>query len=228
MDAVIFDFDGVIVDTEHLHHQAFQVVFEPLGMPITWERYVESYIGFDDRDAVRERHREAGRDLTDETMQDMIRRKARAFLDLVEQADLQPFPGVGELIRELSGRVPLALCSGALSSDVEPILKRFALDGCFDTRVTADHVSVSKPHPESYRTALARLQELYPDRTLSPDRTVAIEDTPTGIESAAGAGLRVLAVGNSYSPDALTAAEIVVETLHGIDGAALDRLFRFE
>jgi HAD superfamily hydrolase (TIGR01509 family) len=219
LDAVIFDFDGIIVDTEPLHYKAFQELLVPLGLGYSWEEYLETYLGFDDRDAFREAFRATGRTLSAAELKSLMDGKAQAFLRIVA-GGVPPYPGVVELIRSISGTLPLALCSGALRGDIDPILAQLGLVGAFDTLVTADEVAASKPHPESYRLAVQRLQELFPGR-VDPARSLAVEDTPAGILSATGAGLRVLAVTNSYPEERLTGACRVVTSLAGVDLEAL-------
>lgn len=215
VQAVIFDFDGVIVDSEPFHYQAFQRVLQPLGLGFSWQEYLDCYIGFDDRDAFREVHRQAGRDLSDSLLQELIDRKAAVFPDVVA-GSAQPYPGVVELIRDLASQLPLALCSGALRSDILPILEQLGIREHFSVLVTADDVHVSKPDPASYRLAVTRLQETFPQLAFSPNRCFAIEDTPAGIASAVGAGVRVIAVTNSYAAEALSSATIVVSSLADI------------
>ena len=138
LSAIIFDFDGVIVNTEPLHYRAMQEVLAPLGLGYTWEDYVAVYIGFDDRDALRERYKRAGKILPDADLPDLIQRKADAFERLVMAEGAVPYPGVVRFIRSLVGQIPVALCSGALRRDVAPILSRLHLDRCFNVVVTAD------------------------------------------------------------------------------------------
>ena len=222
LNAVIFDFDGVIVDTEPLHYKAFQELLVPLGLGYSWEEYLERYIGFDDRDAFREAFRVHGRTLSDAELKKLIRGKGDAFLAIVS-GGVAPYPGVAELIRSISGRLPLALCSGALKSDIEPILAGLGLTDAFDVKVTADEVAASKPDPESYRLAVRRLQERYPGK-VEAAASIAVEDTPAGIASATGAGLKVLAVTNSYPREKLTGASRVVNSLVGVDIEGLSLL----
>jgi HAD superfamily hydrolase (TIGR01509 family) len=219
LNAVIFDFDGIIVDTEPLHYRAFQEILEPLGLGYSWQEYLERYMGFDDRDAFREAFLVGGRPLSDHELKECIAEKAQAFLRIVSTG-VAPYPGVVEMIRSISGNLPLGLCSGALHSDIEPILAQLGLTGAFDAMVTAEEVAASKPDPESYRLTLRRLQELFPGR-IEPAASLAIEDTPAGITSATGAGLKVLAVTNSYPADRLTGASRVVQSLAGLDLEAL-------
>jgi len=219
LNAVIFDFDGIIVDTEPLHYQAFQEILEPLGLGYSWQEYQERYMGFDDRDAFREAFSAGGRSLSDQELKERIEEKAQAFLTIVS-VGVAPYPGVVELIRSISGNLPLGLCSGALRSDIDPILIQLGLTNAFDALVTAEEVAASKPDPESYRLTLQRLQEIFPGQ-IDPAASIAIEDTPAGIASATGAGLKVLAVTNSYPGARLTGACRVVDSLAGINLEAL-------
>ncbi len=212
-EAVIFDFDGVIVDTEPLHYAAFQRLLEPLDLGFSWDEYVATYMGFDDRDAFLEAFQSRGRELTGEELQVLIDRKAHIFQEII-RSGITPYPGVVELIRLIHDRsLPLAISSGALRSDITPILDTLGIADCFDIIVTAEDVAKSKPDPECYRLAHALLNEI---RSLSvpADRVMAIEDTPAGISAAKGAGLQVVAVTNSYPADHLTGADRIVASLH--------------
>lgn len=215
LKAVVFDFDGIIVDSEPMHYRAFQKVLEPLGAGYSWQEYLDRYMGFDDRDAFREAFRVHGLHLGQEQLPELIAAKAACFQDVIT-GGVQPYPGVVQLIRELSGTIPLAICSGALRSDIEPVLAQLSLQGAFDLMVTADEVEASKPDPASYRLALGRLQEAYPDLHITGGETLAIEDTPAGIDSAHGAGLQVLAVTNSYPAAELASAVKIVDSLNAI------------
>lgn len=223
LSAVIFDFDGIIVDTEPLHYRAFQRILEPLGLGYSWEEYVARYMGFDDRDAFHEAFGVGGRAITAFELDQLIEDKARAFQEIIASG-VKAYPGAVELIRQVSGRLPLALCSGALPSDINPILKQLGLAGAFDVVVTAVDVSASKPDPASYRLAVERLTHLFPSHAIGPDRCIAIEDTPAGIASASGAGVAVLAVTNSYPAGRLADARLVVDSLREVTLATLQQL----
>lgn len=225
IQAVIFDFDGVIVDSEPLHYKAFQRVLEPLGAGFSWDDYQETYMGFDDRDAFREAFRRAGYELDESRLFELIDEKAALF-QLVSAEGVTAYPGVCELVRAISGTLPLAICSGALRSDIEPILATLGLSGCFNTIVTADDVPQSKPDPASYIEAVKRLRFCFPEVHISPDRVVAIEDTPAGIASAKGAGINVVAVTNSYPAAELTGADAVVASLAGLGVEELSLLLQ--
>ena len=214
--AVIFDFDGVIVDTEPLHFRAFQEVLEPEKLAFPWRDYVSTYIGFDDRDAFRTRYKNAGKKLDENRLPDLVERKAKAFHSLVTMAGAKPYPGVLELIASIAGRLPLALCSGALRSDIAPVFRTLGLETAFDVMVTADDVHASKPDPASYKLAVERLKTRFPDRKIEAKTCVAIEDTPAGIKAAKGAGLKVIAVTNSHGRDKLFDADRIVTSVAGL------------
>lgn len=221
--AVIFDFDGIIADTEPIHYKSFQEVLKPLGLGYSWEEYVNKYIGYDDRDAFREVFRAAGKELDAEYLAVLINQKAELFEKIVQQG-VTAYPGVISLICEMKGRVPLALCSGALLSDILPILDTMSIGDAFDVLVTADDVEESKPDPQSYLLAVQRLAEVFPEKDITAECCIAIEDTPTGIESALNAGIRVLAVTNSYDADKLAGAIHVTDSLETVNMELLANL----
>ncbi len=203
ISAVIFDFDGIIVDSERLHWAAFNKVMQPLGKAVSWPEYVESYIGFDDRGAFSY----AIPDISGSELRKLIGGKAAVFQELLESDGAAALPGSVELIKRLSGNIPLAICSGALRADILPILGKLGIEKAFDTIVTADDTHISKPDPAPYKLAMKKL---------NVTSGLAIEDTPAGIASAKGAGLQVLAVTNSYPPEFLTHADAVVASLEGL------------
>jgi beta-phosphoglucomutase len=215
-EAVLFDFDGILVDSEPMHHRAFTEVLDPLGMGFTWGEYVETYMGFDDRDAFREAFRAKGIDLDDANLAKLVAAKSEAFLRGLRDG-VTAYPGAVPLVEFLrAAGLPLALCSGALRSDIDPVLAQLGVARCFDVIVSADDVRRSKPDPESYALAFARLSERYVTMLTVPGKSVAVEDTPAGIRSAKGAGLRVLAVTNSYGAGELAEADWITDSLESV------------
>lgn len=211
--AVIFDFDGIIVDTEPIHYKAFQHILEPFGLAYSWDEYQEIYMGFDDRDAFRAVFQTANKALNEHELKQLIEHKATIFRQVIAQGT-KPYPGVIELINELRQRqVPLAICSGALKSDIKPILEQLDIESYFSHIVTAEDVPQSKPNPASYVFAKELLINSFPDLFSKSERIVAIEDTPAGIASAHGAGLNVIAVTNSYPAIKLKNANKIVNSL---------------
>jgi beta-phosphoglucomutase-like phosphatase (HAD superfamily) len=212
LQAIVFDFDGVIADTEPLHWRAFIDVLEPLGISFDYDTYLREYIGFDDRDAFRYVSANHDLNLADGRLEEMVERKAAAFARIVGEG-IAPFPGSVELIRATAAAWPIAIASGALRADIDLILPAIgdgSLPPLFKAIVTADNVTKSKPDPETYTLAAQRLG-------VDPRRCLAIEDTPTGLQSARAAGLRTLAVAHSYPAARLEPlAEHVVQKFPGI------------
>lgn len=222
--AVIFDCDGVLVDSEPLHYRAYQEVLRPLGLGFDYSRYLEEYIGFDDRDAFVEAFRSAGRSLDGGMLAGLIEAKSGA-MDGILSNGITTFPGVVQLVRNLASRgVPLAVASGALRHEVEGFIRSLGLTEAFWVIVAADDVERSKPDPETYLAALERLAEKMGGTGLNGSGCVAIEDTPAGIKSARAAGLRVIGVTNSFSADDLREADWIRATLEGLDFEEIDRL----
>ncbi|OUX37030.1 MAG: hypothetical protein CBE26_04190 [Kiritimatiellaceae bacterium TMED266] len=216
LQAVIFDFDGIIVDSEPWHHQAFNETLKDDQIQIDWETYQEIYIGFDDRDALKTAYKKAHKRLSSKKLNELIEQKAIIFEDYASTGKLTPFPGVIELIKSIPVRVPVGLCSGALRSDIEPIILAQKIKSSFKTIVTAEDTAKSKPDPAPYLKALNNLE------IKEPSNTVAIEDTPAGIRSAKEAGMKVLAVTNSFSAQYLTEADAVANTLEQVNRKTLE------
>ena len=213
-DAFFFDFDGVISDTEPLHWRAFRDVLKPLGLRLSWRAYVERYLGFDDRGVFRTFFSDQRRALPPTLLKKLLASKADAFERLVRSGVIDPYPGVVPLIRSIRyAGIPVALCTGALRRDIRPLLRRFRLTRAFDVIVTADDVHEGKPNPRAYRIALQQLRKKFPNRRIRASHSVAIEDTPAGIAAAQGAGLRALAVANTYPVAQLFAASAIVKKL---------------
>jgi HAD superfamily hydrolase (TIGR01509 family) len=219
--AVLFDCDGIIADSEPLHLSAFQEVLAPLGITITPADYIARYLGFDDRGVFTEALRAHGRKPTAGEVAALIAEKARRFRAVLER-ETHIYPGVTALVRALAG-VPLAVVSGALREEIEIILARAGIRDAFATVVAAEDVRVGKPDPEGFLRAFATLAAGLSD--ISPAQCLVIEDSIAGLEAARRAGMRCLAVTNSYPAAQLRDADLVVPTLEGITVGRLRQLF---
>ncbi|HLO42438.1 MAG TPA: HAD family phosphatase [Phycisphaerales bacterium] len=206
MDGLVFDFDGVVVDSEPLHEAALLGAVRALGMDFSHQRYVEEYIGYDDRDVLRAVSRDCGITVSTADAERFHDLKKHAFLEVIEQGGVKPFPGSVELIKAAADRLPIAVCSGARLHEILPILDRLGVQRLFKTIVAADDVERSKPDPAPYLLTARRLG-------LSPARLVAIEDTPTGVESAISAGYRVAGVAHSVGVEQLGRATRAFRTI---------------
>lgn len=223
LQAIVFDFDGVIVDSERLHLRAYQDVLTPLGLGLTEEAYYGEYLGYDDFGFFRKYARTSGRVWDDKAIAGLVRTKAQRYEELSGQGQMV-FPGAEAFIRAAADAVPLAIASGALTREIEDVLDRLGLRGLFLAIVGADQTLRSKPSPEPYLEAFGRLG-LASRRSLDPTHCVAIEDSRWGLESARAAGLRCVAVATTYSVEELEPyAELVVSGLDELTLVALDRL----
>jgi beta-phosphoglucomutase len=219
--AAIFDFDGVIVDSEPLHFRAMREALRTLGIEITEEEYYGLYLAYDDRGALRLALEHHGRVPDEATLEALLLRKQERFEAVLREVVF--FPGAEVLVRGLAERMPVGIASGARRSEIEAILGAGGLKDAFSAIVGADDVTRTKPDPEPYLTALHRLAPRAPG--LRPAECLAIEDSVPGILSARGAGMKVVAVAHSYPPEKLKAAHHVVRTLEGLERDGLFALF---
>ena len=133
------------------------------------------------------------------------------------------FPGAAAFIRACAAEVPVAICSGALRHEIEAVVEGTGLQDAVRLIVASGDTPASKPSPDPYRLAFQRLNAAAGGR-LRPDHTVAIEDSRWGLESARGAGLRLVGVTTSYGADALPGAEWIAAGLHDLTVARLDEV----
>ena len=212
-DAVIFDFDGIIVDTEPIHFTSFQKILKPLALDYSWDEYVSKYMGYDDRDAFLEVFKTKGLQLEKETLNELIAQKSAVFEHIILNG-VEPYPGVIDIITELyQQNIPLIICSGALRSDILPILDQLGINTYFSDIISADDVIRSKPDPACYLLAKQRLIQSHPNKLNTESYFCAIEDTPAGITAAQQAGIKVVAVTNSYSAEKLVSADKTIASL---------------
>ena len=219
--AVVFDFDGVLVDSEPLHFRALRGGLQPEGIAIDEDEYYERYAAYDDRTAIRLALEQHGTPYDAERVGRTAKRKSELFDELLPGIPF--FPGARELVRDLARELPLAIASGALRSEIERILAAGGLRECFRAVVGAEDVERTKPDPLPYASAVALLARECSG--LRPEDCVAFEDTMAGIASARAAGLKVIGVTHTYPAEKLGAAHRVAPGLSAIARADLDALF---
>jgi beta-phosphoglucomutase len=224
LQAIVFDFDGVIADTEPIHLRGFQEELVAHGYSLSERDYLDRYLGVSDREGFEAVSRDQGRPL-DATVIDLMIARKSARVQALAASPSPVFPGVPERVREWSLAVPVAIASGALRVEIEAILNGAALRSCFGTIVSADDPVVGKPSPAPYLLALEQLATAT-GRTAAfdPGYCVALEDSRWGIESAKRAGLRVVGVASSYPASALGEADLVVSTVADLTLGALRAL----
>jgi HAD superfamily hydrolase (TIGR01509 family) len=219
--AVIFDFDGVLVNSEPLHFRAMRESLIPEGIVIEAAEYLHKYVAYDDRTAIGLALEEHGRPVDFVRVEIIADRKARMFAEL--KGGIPFFPGARELVRSLrQEEVPLGIASGARCSEIVDLLEAGGLRDAFAAVVGADNVERTKPHPDPYLEALRRLQPVAPG--LEAADCVALEDTPPGIAAARAAGMIVVGVAHTYDATVLASAHHVLRSLRRVDAAALRAL----
>ena len=148
--AVLFDFDGVLVNSEPLHFQAFREVLAAEHIELSEDEYYRELVGFDDKGAFRHLYQTRNLDLPPKTFLSLMARKSAVMMDLIYRKQFSALPGVEEFVRALWRLHPLAICSGALREEIESMLEGIALRDCFSVIVAADYVTVGKPDPSGY------------------------------------------------------------------------------
>ena len=210
--AVIFDFDGVIIDSEALHLRAFNGSLVPFGVEIPIKDYYQNYLGFSDFDCYKALIDDGLLKVDERQIGDLIKRKSEIFEGLV-RTEGQTIEGVPEFLKMLDQNdVPMAICSGALLAEIELMLDGANLRHFFKTIVSADHVKKGKPDPEGFLLALERLNNDC-GLLITADQCVVIEDSHWGLQAGNAAGMHTVAVTNSYDAKQLSDAERVVARL---------------
>ena len=218
--AIVFDFDGVIANSEPLHFRGYRDVLAEEGITLAEPDYYARYLGFDDIGAFEAIGRRHGAEWNGVRIKDLVSRKAMRLEELERDVSVL-FPGAADAVRRASAAMPIAIASGARGEEIRRVLVREHLIACFTAIVAAEDTPVSKPAPDPYLRALALLAISYGDRLLASE-CVAIEDSRWGLESARSAGMRTVAVTTTYGVDELT-ADLTISSLQAMD---LDRLAR--
>jgi len=222
--AIIFDFNGIIVDDEPIHFELFQRVLKEEGISLTEADYYARYLGCDDRGAFTTAYREHVRALSPSKLAQLIDRKAAYYQEDIK-TKMRVFPGVQTLVPDLAKKLPLAIASGALRNEIEVILSSIGLFDEFRAIVSAEDVTRGKPAPDIFLKALARLNiALNSDHAISAAECLVIEDSKEGIRGARRAGMKCLAVTNSHPAELLNDADCIVSSLEGVSHPELEAI----
>ena len=217
--AVVFDFDGVIADSEPLHLRAFQEVLADVGVALTADDYYARYLGYDDVGVFRVIGDATGTRWTSATIDALVARKASRMEALVRDVSIL-FPGAAAAIRRTAAELPVAIASGALAAEIRRVLDREQLTPFFAAIVSAEDTPASKPAPDPYIEAVAQIGAARRTSLAACD-CVAIEDSVWGLESARAAGLHVVGLTHTYDASELSAADLILPSLHEL---TIDRL----
>ena len=220
--AIVFDFDGVIANSEPLHFGAFRDVLAAGGVELTARDYYDRYLGFDDVGVFKTVGADRGKTWTAGDVADFVARKGVRLGELERDVSVV-YPGAADAIRRAAAAVPIAIASGALGPEIRRILNGAQLTQHFVAIVSAEDTPASKPAPDPYIRAVGLLAKTMSGPPLKPSECVAIEDSRWGLESARTAGLRTVAVTTSYTAGELAIADLVIGSLADLD---VDRLHR--
>jgi HAD superfamily hydrolase (TIGR01509 family) len=216
LKAVIFDMDGVIVDSEPIYHEVEMQLFHELGMDVSDElRY--SYVGTKIDDMWSELKKKY---LLKQTVEDLIKLEAERYRKYIASPDiLKPIPGVIELLKELFGRnISIALASSSFLKDIETILGLLDIREYFSVVVGGDEVKRGKPYPDIFECAVKKLD-------VSPAGCIVIEDSSHGINAAKAAGIKCIGYKNKSSGNQdLSSADLIIESIEDIDYETLRQL----
>jgi len=200
LKAVLFDFNGVIINDEPLHSKLLDKILLEENLRPKPEEYWEMCVGRSDRAGLREVLHRRGRVVNDDYLTALIARKSRYYqAELANIEKLPTYPGLEDLLFQIrAAHLPMAIVSGAVRAEIDLVLERLNLTQQFMAIVAGDDILVSKPEPDGYLLAVEKLNALLPDLQLEPQNCLAIEDTPAGIEAAKRAGMQVVGVANTY------------------------------
>ncbi len=216
IQAILFDFNGVIVDDEPLQMKAYQQVLGAEGFALTEEQYY-ALLGTDDVTFLRRTFEREERELTDELLHSLVEAKSSAHRALLTD-DLPLFPGVVNFLKALAREYPLGVVSMARRAEIDYVVERAALRGVFDVIVAAEDARACKPDPGCYQTALEQLNRRRGEAHVLPlqaSECLVVEDAPPGVEAARRAGMRTLGVTNTVGERELreAGAEVVTRSL---------------
>lgn len=226
LKAIIFDFNGVILDDEPLHFKAMQEAVAALGVTLTEEAYWDKYLPLDSKGCLEAICRDHAIRLNEQDRIRMIQTKETVYGRLLANR-FPVFPGATRFIKSASRQYSLAIASGARRAEIETALEVTGLDRYFQVIVAAEDFSLGKPHPESFLLALKKLNSTMGRKApfIKPEECLVIEDSIGGVTGARAAGMRCLAVSNSYPPEKLKEASRVVRSLEEVQVDMLAALF---
>ena len=211
--AIIFDFDGVLMNSEFLHFEAFQRSARDVGLELSQAEYFENMIGYDDRGCWKALAALKGLKLSQAQLLELCAHKARVTRDLILQNKFHTLPGVEQSVRSLWRSYPLAICSGALRDEIELMLQGTGLRDCFRVITSAEDVVRGKPDPEGYLKTLDALSRLDPT-PLAPEQCLIFEDAPTVIARVSPLGFKTIGVPTSRRREELAQAGAVVDSMN--------------
>lgn len=212
IEAIVFDFDGILANSIQVHAVAYQLTMQPLGVPVDVHQvYLRE--GARSETIIRTFMEEAGRDPDDELVQRLATIKQRVF-ERIGAPGL--YPWAREVVDELDQRgFELAICTGTRRENVPGIAGDLA--DRFDFVASEETYERDKPHPQAFRTAAEGLG-------IEPERCLAIENAPRGIESARKAGMFVVGVATTLTREEVGEADLVLDRVENVLDVAPEKV----
>lgn len=211
--AILFDFNGLIIDDEPIHCELFQKVLLEEDIVVTDADYWEKYMGFDDKGLIEAVYKRDGKKLTPKVMKGLIQKKNDLYFPTLKSR-LRFFEGANDFIQMVADRFPLAIVSGALRSEIDFVLEEGFLTPYFPLIVAADDTKRGKPDPEGFVIAYTRLKKDHPD--IRPEHCLVLEDSLAGIEAGHRAGMKVCAMTHTFARERLGSADFIVDQFDDI------------
>ncbi len=216
LKAVLFDFDGVVVQSESLHMRTFMELLAPYGVKVSVGRWYREFAGTGSRSIFERLVKEYG---IGADVDELVERRKKLYESRVRAGELKLMPGVREFLESLRSRgIRTAVVSGSHRTNVGAALEYFRLGNLFDAIVSGDEVQSRKPDPGPFLYAAGKLG-------ISPDECLVIEDSVAGCESARRAGMK-LVVMESPATGAVGKHDMLIKDFTGIGPGALERLFK--
>jgi beta-phosphoglucomutase len=200
LKAVLFDFNGVIINDEPLHEKLIEQILIEENLRIKPGEFRKVCLGRSDRACLTDLLNDRGRVVSASYLDGLIARKAKYYRQQIESLEKLPiYSGLNDLIFNLrAAHVKMAVVSGAIRDEIELVLQRTGLLQHFNVIVSADDQVASKPKPDGYLLSVERLNQQYAGLNLQPSECIVIEDTFAGIQAGKAAGMQVVGVANTY------------------------------
>lgn len=214
--ALVFDFDGVLANSEPLHLRSYQIVLGEIGLELDRQEYYQQFLGFDDPGAFRAIGLARDRRWSADEIATLVARKTAVFDDMLGSGHVL-YPRAAACVERLAASLPLGIASGALRHEIEAVLAGTRLDRHIRFIVGSGDTAASKPAPDPYR----RAAELH---GVAPSACVAIEDSRWGIQSAKSAGMHCVGITHSYPAAELSSADAVIDSLDDFTIDLIQRL----
>lgn len=208
--AIIFDFDGVMFDSEPIHWEACNSVLIHVGFTIPYGDYLKRYVGLADAEMFPQILSDYGYNIAPDEIRQLVKQKVKAYEHIIESSnDVKSVPGLAKFIEYVRQDVPaLAICSASTRGEINAVISKIEngdLKKYFEVLTTSEEVSAGKPDPEGYLKTAKKIN-------VNPEQCLVIEDTKNGVLAAKNAKMKVVAITTTNKKDVLKDADLVVDS----------------